>query len=60
MVEFISPKQLYDRYSKSISMQTIANWRSLGTGPVYTKIGGRVMYRMDDVVEWENSRRRKK
>lgn len=35
-----------------VTVETLANWRYLGRGPKYTKAGGRVRYRWDDVEEW--------
>lgn len=32
------------------SVQTLANWRTAGTGPAWFKINGRVYYRYDDLV----------
>lgn len=43
-------KQLGRRLS--ISCRTIENWRSLGKGPKYIRIGGRVKYQMSDVLDW--------
>jgi hypothetical protein len=37
----------------SISPRTLERWRWLGQGPRYLKIGGRVVYRLDDVVAYE-------
>ena len=36
---------------------TLANMRQRGTGPLYTKHGGRVVYRRDDQVAWSNEHR---
>ncbi len=33
--------------------RTIDRWRSEGGGPRYLKIGGRVMYRLEDVEAYE-------
>ncbi len=33
----------------SISPRTLERWRWLGQGPRYLKIGGRVVYRLDDI-----------
>lgn len=33
-----------------ISARTLANWRSQGIGPKYQKIGGRVVYHIEDVM----------
>jgi hypothetical protein len=51
---FLNQSELSIRWK--ISPRTLERWRWLGTGPRYHKIGGRVVYRIDDVHEWENSR----
>jgi hypothetical protein len=56
MEGFLTPKELASRWKGTITEKTLANWRSQGDGPPYTKIGGRVMYRLADVIKWENSR----
>jgi hypothetical protein len=38
----------------NISPRTLERWRWLGQGPVYLKLGGRVSYRLDDVVDYED------
>lgn len=57
MEGYLTPKELAFRWKCTITEKTLANWRSQGDGPTYTKIGGRVMYRVADVVKWEESRR---
>lgn len=37
---------------------TLENWRNLGKGPVYRKIGGRVIYTAEDVAAFEQSAKR--
>lgn len=54
--QFLSADQLVDRYCGKVSVKTLANWRSTGTGPAYTKIGGRVFYAIGDVERWEAQR----
>lgn len=44
------------RYGGAVKAATLANWRTANKGPKYIKIGGRVMYRLSDLIEWENSR----
>jgi hypothetical protein len=39
----------------SISPRTLERWRWLKAGPQYLKIGGRVVYRLEDVEEFETS-----
>ncbi|MBF0310625.1 MAG: helix-turn-helix domain-containing protein [Magnetococcus sp. WYHC-3] len=41
-----------------ISHRTLERWRSLGEGPPYLKIGGRVVYRQDDIERYEAEQRR--
>ena len=36
-----------------ISHRTLERWRWAGTGPRYVKIGGRVLYRLEDVEAYE-------
>lgn len=37
-------------------MRTLANWRWSGNGPKYTKVGGRILYKMDELLKWEDRR----
>ncbi len=37
----------------NISPRTLENWRWLGQGPAYLKVGGRVLYRIEDVETFE-------
>ena len=37
----------------NISPRTLERWRWLGQGPVYLKIGGRVLYRLEDIEAFE-------
>lgn len=53
---FITPQELIDRYKGTISIKTLANWRTKGGGPEYTKIGGKIMYRLSSVRAWEYRR----
>lgn len=43
------------RYIGGVAEQTLANWRHLGTGPRFVrlgKVGGRVVYRVADLDAW--------
>ncbi|UZD69361.1 helix-turn-helix transcriptional regulator [Brucella sp. JSBI001] len=35
-----------------ISLRTLEKHRTYGTGPTYRKIGGRVLYAVDDLQAW--------
>ena len=37
----------------SLSGRTLEKHRTYGTGPAYRKIGGRVVYRLDDIEAFE-------
>jgi hypothetical protein len=50
-VRHLNQVQLARRWS--ISPRTLERWRWLGQGPQYLKIGGRVVYRLDDVEAYE-------
>ena len=41
-----------------ISHRTLERWRSLGEGPPYLKIGGRVVYSQYDIERYETEHRR--
>ncbi len=36
-----------------LSERTLERWRWLGVGPTYLKLGGRVVYRLSDIEEFE-------
>jgi hypothetical protein len=40
----------------SLSPRTLERWRWLRQGPKYLKIGGRVVYRLDDIEAFESAR----
>lgn len=41
-----------------VSPRTLERWRWLGEGPCFVKIGGRVVYRLDDVERYESEQTR--
>lgn len=49
---FLDQNELAKRWLRS--PRTLENWRTKGTGPTYKKIGGKVLYRLSDIVEIEN------
>lgn len=44
------------RYSGRVTVRTLANWRWAGNGPKFTRIGGRILYDMSELVKWEDRR----
>lgn len=51
----LTPEQVAARYG--MTPASLANWRLAGKGPKFIRLGSgprpRVMYRVDDVIEWE-------
>lgn len=54
MTIWLTPQQVADRTEFAVS--TLANWRSLGIGPAWVKVGTRVRYDEDAVTAWQRSR----
>ena len=50
---YLTPKQLVERWQNVVTLRTLANWRSVGEGPQYTKIGGKVLYPLSGILNWE-------
>jgi hypothetical protein len=42
----------------NISPRTLERWRWLKQGPDYLKIGGRIVYRLEDIEAYEAEQRR--
>jgi len=55
--ELMTPKALAEYLG--VAEQTLANWRSQGGGPTYTKIGGRIRYQKGDVQAWLKTRKKR-
>jgi len=54
--KFINQRELSHRWG--ISPSTLERWRWSGEGPHFLKLGGRVVYRMEDVEAFEADRLR--
>ncbi|MEO1276316.1 MAG: helix-turn-helix domain-containing protein [Pseudomonadota bacterium] len=50
----LSQAELAERWR--ISPRTLERWRSNGTGPRFVCLGGRVIYRVADVLAYEQAR----
>ena len=51
LVRHLNQVELSRRWS--ISPRTLERWRWLGEGPAHLKIGGRVVYRLQDIEAFE-------
>ncbi|MBO6773880.1 helix-turn-helix domain-containing protein [Thalassospira sp.] len=56
-VRHLNQIELADRWN--ISHRTLERWRWTGEGPAFLKIGGRVVYRLEDVEAFEANQTRK-
>ena len=52
---FLTQAELAARFR--VSPRTLERWRWLKTGPNYVKLGGKVVYALDDVEAYERRRR---
>lgn len=56
-VRHLNQTELAARWN--ISHRTLERWRWTGEGPAFLKIGGRVVYRLEDVEAFEAEQMRK-
>ena len=56
-VKHLNQRQLADRWD--VSEATLERWRTEGLGPVFLKLQGRVLYRVEDVEAFETNSLRK-
>lgn len=54
--KYLTPDQVSERWNRTISARTLANWRYMGTGPKFTRVGGKILYPLEDLLEWESTR----
>ena len=50
-VKHLNQRQLADRWD--LSEASLERWRTEGIGPVFLKLQGRVLYRVEDVEAYE-------
>jgi excisionase family DNA binding protein len=55
MRELLTPTELATE--SGIPPRTLSQWRYIGTGPAYLKLGRHVRYRREDVDAWLESQR---
>ena len=55
-IRHLKQRELADRWN--ISPRTLERWRWVGEGPQFIKIGGRVVYRLEDVEAYERNQLR--
>lgn len=52
-IRYLTPHQLTLRWNGAVTTGTLANWRSQGKGPGFSKFGSRVRYPLSKVEAWE-------
>ena len=55
-IKHLSQSELVERWG--VSPRTLERWRWLGFGPRYIKVGGRVVYRVDEIEAFEERQTR--
>lgn len=56
--KMLSSRDLAERWN--LCIRTIDRWRYVDFGPPFLKIGGRIRYRIEDVIEFEQLAMKKK
>lgn len=52
--DYLTPRELAERWRNIVSLSTLDNWRSSqNRGPRFVKIGGRVLYPLVEVEAYE-------
>lgn len=51
--KYLTVEDVAARYEGVISVRTLNNWRTQGRGPVFVKLGGKVAYPLEKLIEWE-------
>jgi predicted site-specific integrase-resolvase len=52
---YLNQKKLADRWG--VSPRTLERWRWRKTGPAYIKLGGKIVYDLNDIEAYERRRR---
>ena len=52
-VKHLSPRELAERWG--VKPRTLERWRTMGHGPQFLRLGGRVAYRQADIEAYEAS-----
>ena len=50
-IKHLNQHELADRWD--LSERTLERWRCIGWGPCFLKVGGRVVYRLEDIEAYE-------
>lgn len=53
---FIAAQELVERWRGAVTTRTLSNWRWAGKGPRFVRLGGRILYELEEVEAWEKRR----
>lgn len=51
--KFLTPEDVSKRYRGAVTVGTLENWRGLGVGPSYVKVGKAVLYPVEELEAWD-------
>ena len=54
----LTPEELVARFRGRVTAATLKTWRWQSKGPIWSRIGGRVLYAVADVEAWEAQQRK--
>ena len=50
---YLTPAELAERWRNVVTLATLDNWRSQQRGPRWFKAGGRVLYPINEIIQFE-------
>ncbi|WP_150291003.1 helix-turn-helix domain-containing protein [Sphingobium estronivorans] len=53
--KFLTPEEVSKRYRDTVTVGTLENWRALGIGPSYIKVGKAVLYPIEELEAWDRN-----
>jgi hypothetical protein len=53
--QYLTPDEVCGRWNGRITKKTLANWRSSGIGPAFSKFGARILYPLSKLALWEEA-----
>lgn len=51
--KYLKAEEVVERYREEISLGTLRNWRAMGVGPPFVKIGKAVLYPVQELNDWD-------
>ena len=51
--KFLTAQEVSERYRGEITVGTLRNWRAMGIGPTFVKVGKAVLYPVDELDAWD-------